>query len=169
MPDRQYLPFTSLDPKDHWLAHPFQLVLSTWSIIFGLCMLFAAIFPDFNPAPTIDRLVWWVQVPLGVTTLLGGIGIHVAFWWPQTGENHLSGRRITLGQSWAIETMFLNVLAGGWFGYALTILSIEPIRVVQAGTPFAIGTGLVIRAWAVRVRADRIRCRIERVRKEMAQ
>lgn len=167
MPDRQYLPFTSLDPKDHWLAHPFQLVLSTWSIIFGLCMLFAAISPDFNPAPTIDRLVWWVQVPLGVTALFGGIGTHISFWWPQTGATHTSGWRITLGQSWAIETMSLYALAGGWFGYSLTILSLEPIRIVQAGTPFAIGIGLVLRAWAVRVRANRIRGRIGRVREEM--
>jgi len=45
MPDRGYLVDHPIAGRDHWLAHPFELILAAWSIVFGTLLAISAFVP----------------------------------------------------------------------------------------------------------------------------
>lgn len=142
--------------RSHWLARPFQLTLSAWSIVVGLLLLADQVWSGFDPAPSLESLQLPLAVPIGIAFTAGGIGVHYSYWSP----------RLTLGKAWTLERLVTLPLAGAWFSYGIAVVTSSPSRIVQWGNGIIIGTCFLVRWAAIGKRAQALRGVQRRIRDE---
>ena len=147
MPDRSYISSDPPTAVDHLLSHPFEIVISTWSIIAGLMFIAGGIFDDFDPAPSIDSLHFSLLIPLGLLFVIGGSLVHFSYW----------STRCELGVCWAVERAASLILAGSWIAYGVAVLTYSPDRVVQWGNAIAFAVSFIYRWVAIGSRAKLLR------------
>lgn len=141
VPDRTYRPPDPTSPRrvDRLLAHPFELVWSAWSIVTALLMFGDLVWEGFNPIPSLEDASPILQATIALAMLAGGVAVQWSF----------SGRRMDLGDLWALERAGLQLLAGGWGIYTAAVVIAVPNRLVQSGIGFAVVLALTIRWVAV--------------------
>ena len=147
MPDRSYISNDPPTAVDHLLSHPFEIVISTWSIIVGFMFLAGGIFEDFNPAPSIDNLHFSLLTPLGFLLVIGGSLVHFSYW----------SSKCELGVCWAVERAASLILAGTWIAYGIAVVTYSPDRIVQWGNAVAFAVSFIYRWVAIGSRAKLLR------------
>jgi hypothetical protein len=147
MPDRGYLVDHPIAGRDHWLAHPFELILAAWSIVFGTLLAISAFVPGFSPSPSLENLHPSLTLPIGLLYVAGGIGTHWSYWCTS----------IDLGTAWTVERLSLLLLVASWTAYALAVIAASPDRIVQWGNGLAIASACFWRWVTIGRRAKSLR------------
>jgi len=157
MPDRLYL--ATNDPptmKDHFFAHPFEIVISAWSIVVGIMLLFGSFVPNFDPSQAIETLNPSFQFPLGLFFVIGGTLVQWAYWC----------KSLTLGSAWAMERSALLVLVGAWTTYFIFVVYFAPERYINWGNAVAFSLAFFVRWLAIGARQSTIRRTQRKLRRE---
>lgn len=148
MPNRSYVPRNSPpNRRDHFNAHPAQVIFSVVSVLVGGLLIAAALVQGFVPSRSVENLP--LLVSAGVALLLGVGGV-LTFWATLTCHDEM--RTV-----WLALRSGLFALAFGWGSYALSVAAVYPNSIIPWLSSAGISATFGVTFWVTRWRENNLR------------
>lgn len=156
MPMRVYHRSTRTPPRaiDHLLAHPFEIVIATFGVFIGVCLMISQGLDIstgdhgwFVVNPELERIDDWLAAAYGAALVAGSsLVLHGLF---DDNDDLMIG--------WARERMGLVIAAGGWASISATIVMLQPNRMFAWGLSLSVAASCLVRYVATRIEERRTR------------
>lgn len=136
MPTHVYHP--SRNPPrfiDRLLVHPFDNIIATLSILYGVLLLLAGFWGGEGPSPSFDQVPDWLAILVGAFATSGGVLALTGLHW--------SGNDVSRG--WAFEKFGWILALAAFTSYVIAVLYVFPGSVLAWATPACLALGMGLR------------------------
>lgn len=156
MPLRTYSRSLQRPPslKDHFYAHPYELLLAGFGTIIGVCLVISQALDILGPGhewfvvnPELERISDWLAGAYGLVLALGSV----------LTISGLLDDQDDLMIGWARERTGLLLAASAWSSISVTILMLQPDRVFAWGLSLSVAISSLIRFRATQIEEARTR------------
>lgn len=135
---------------DHFLAHPYSLVLSAWQVLAGGLILAMMTWSAFSVSQSLNRLPQPLLAAISVLIVVGGVST----------MRGLLNDDDDLMVGWRTERTGLLLSATAWIVYTVTIVWSFPASVMTWTLTLALGAANLIRFRATQREERRTRARM---------